>query len=779
MRWLNQFLLACAIAALPLISAAQCLPGEVEVIVEINPDSYPNETSWDLLSGTDTIAQGLANSDTICVPAGDCLMFTIHDSYGDGICCAYGTGSYTVYVDGVPEATGGTFGYSESSSINCPPGASCGTAIAANEGGYWAPSADTWYSFSPDSVGMYEISTCFSDSNLCDTRIWVYDYCTGLAWDSTNQATIYYDDTSGGCGNLAMVLAALDPAETYWIRIGTSGGSCTGAIYWELQYNGPVVGCTDPAACNYHPLSTVTDTCYYAPDSLCPGGPDLWLLESELVSSMYMDVTPVDPCYVDEGCLSGYGVREILRFTTWIKNIGDQDYYIGTPASYPDQFEWDACHGHWHYEGYAEYKVYDAAGNLMPLGYKNGFCVMDLECSGGGTAQYGCSNMGITAGCGDIYSASLDCQWIDVTDLPDGDYQMAATVNWDWDPDALGRYETNYLNNWAHVCFNIDRSGGFPDFSVYGSCTPHYDCDSIPYGQNMPDCAGDCNGGRLQGDLDQNAVQEILDAAHYVDSILALNISAALCTDLNIDGDITVYDATLIQQCANDPIECTFPGGIVNINHTVDLSILNVDLASGYLDVGILNPDNEVLAYEFNMSGIDITAVSNLINPSDYPITPDNNMVKVIGISYQDSLIPKDTVVEPLVRIWFTNPMDTICISEVVDIVNRDYEEVLHTISNGCVFMTGVEQFQHLDNIGMSIAPNPSNGIFNVTMLGELTGSATISVIDARGRVVREVSVMRGSNRVEVDLTGLEGGFYVFSMSSPHGVTNSRVVLTK
>ena len=64
---------------------------------------------------------------------------------------------------------------------------------------------------------------------------------------------------------------------------------------------------------------------------------------------------------------------------------------------------------------------------------------MDLECSGGGSFQYGCGNMGISSGCGDIYDASLDCQWIDVTNVPAGDYTLVVRVNWDRSPDALGR----------------------------------------------------------------------------------------------------------------------------------------------------------------------------------------------------------------------------------------------------------------------------------------------------------------------------------------------------
>ena len=69
---------------------------------------------------------------------------------------------------------------------------------------------------------------------------------------------------------------------------------------------------------------------------------------------------------------------------------------------------------------------------------------MDLECSDGGTAQYGCNIMGISAGCGDIYGANLSCQWIDLTTVPDGDYTMVVRTNWDQDPDAIGNVELTY-----------------------------------------------------------------------------------------------------------------------------------------------------------------------------------------------------------------------------------------------------------------------------------------------------------------------------------------------
>jgi len=39
----------------------------------------------------------------------DCYTFNITDTYGDGICCAYGNGAYTINVNGTDVATGGNF----------------------------------------------------------------------------------------------------------------------------------------------------------------------------------------------------------------------------------------------------------------------------------------------------------------------------------------------------------------------------------------------------------------------------------------------------------------------------------------------------------------------------------------------------------------------------------------------------------------------------------------------------------------------------------------------
>ena len=95
--------------------------------VKIVVDNFPEETSWDIRSGSTLIASGgpyenVADRDTVieevCLPGG-CFDFTIYDSYGDGICCSYGQGSYLVSLlsDNTTLAAGGSFGSTETTNI--------------------------------------------------------------------------------------------------------------------------------------------------------------------------------------------------------------------------------------------------------------------------------------------------------------------------------------------------------------------------------------------------------------------------------------------------------------------------------------------------------------------------------------------------------------------------------------------------------------------------------------------------------------------------------------
>jgi hypothetical protein len=782
---MNKHLLLIFSLFLILAAKAQCPAGQKQVVVTIVPDNFPQETTWDLKdNGGITLASGTSVGATVCVDTTKCLTFTIRDSYGDGLCCNFGTGSYNVSYNGVTVASGGSFTTQESTSFNCPPGSSCNLAMVVDTGVYFAPMRDYWYMFTPEANGMYEITTCFP-ANTCNTKLWVYSSCNGNI-NSTNTGTLYYDDDNGGCGIKAVISAALDTNTTYYIRVGDVASNCSDTIQWAINYIGAITGCMDPSACNFNPMATLPGTCYYSPHPSCVG-PDLVINQQSIENSLNIGNTTATNCEVVEGCLAGYGNRTILRFDTRIENIGQLDYYIGNPTNNPSQFNFVNCHGHAHYEGYADYVLYDSNGNALPIGRKNGFCVMDLQCPVGIPAQYGCSNMGITAGCADIYGSGLSCQWIDITDVADGDYTLAVKVNWDQSPDALGHHETNYVNNWAQVCINIYEVGGMKNFTLLPTCPAYLDCSGTPYGNATVDCNGNCGGGAKKGDLDNNTMQQTNDAQLYVSGDLNSTLTPSNCIDLNADGHINVWDASLVNQCArhggtNNTL-CNFPRGAANPAEVVILSVETLNTASQYVDIAISNPNNEVLAYEFTLSGLEILNVQNLISAADYPITPEFVVGgnKVIGISYVDSCINRKYVPTNLCRVFYSNLTDTVvCISNIIEIVNKNNEAVTKVIGDTCIAVPASVSIKGMSNENnFVLMPNPASDKITIKPYFKGAEQIELSMFDITGREVMRTPIKTGFVEQTVDVSSLQAGVYTITLKSDNGMASKKLVIKR
>ncbi len=111
------------------------------VVVTINLDNYPEETSWaitDANGGTvasggtyGNQADGSTVSESLCLGDG-CYTFTISDRYGDGICCSYGNGSYSVTGADGTLASGASFGSSEATDFcfdDGPPAPTCDDGV--------------------------------------------------------------------------------------------------------------------------------------------------------------------------------------------------------------------------------------------------------------------------------------------------------------------------------------------------------------------------------------------------------------------------------------------------------------------------------------------------------------------------------------------------------------------------------------------------------------------------------------------------------------------------
>uniref|UniRef100_A0A6U3P181 subtilisin n=1 Tax=Ditylum brightwellii TaxID=49249 RepID=A0A6U3P181_9STRA len=96
-----------------------CPGSEKRFKLSLVTDKYGSETSWKVTSptGGDVISRsGYARYTTYterhCIQS-DACTFEISDSYGDGICCTHGDGSYKIWVDDVEKGTGGDFGSTE------------------------------------------------------------------------------------------------------------------------------------------------------------------------------------------------------------------------------------------------------------------------------------------------------------------------------------------------------------------------------------------------------------------------------------------------------------------------------------------------------------------------------------------------------------------------------------------------------------------------------------------------------------------------------------------
>ena len=774
------------------IYSQTCSPNQVELVLRVETDRFA-ENSWTLASG-DSIYAMVDDSeyfqkeiflDTFCIIATECLTFTIFDSFGDGILSG---GGFEIYIEDSLVLKENMFGFTKTYEINCLPGTTCSKAMDVAEGDHQAPSRDSWYRFTPDTVGTYTISTC--DRNDCDTKIWVYDRCESYVLGNL-EGFIFFDDNSGNCGFQAVVNAFFKEGESYLIRISDVAKDCGGPINWSINYQGPVIGCTDPNSCNFNPLATIDDgSCRPQGDPLCPNGPDFKIREDILLASIAVDTLfSEDNCWIEEGCLKGIGLREIIRFTTRFENIGELDYYIGQPSLENDQFVFDNCHNHFHYENYAEYLLFDSNGNSIPNGYKSGFCLIDLSCPTGNN-KYGCANMGLSVGCYDEYSSELDCQWIDVTDIPDGDITFIARINWKNQPDALGRVEKNLDNNWAQACLTLDRSSGQLQVTIKEDCPIFRDCEGTLYGNVLIDCEGVCGGSAIMGDVNNSQDQSKADVQSYFTAILDKEIAATPCNDLNGDERLTVYDAAILSDCINFEqghlhpnnlihSHCEFPSGVYNPNEIVNLTIHAVNPDQKYVDIAIRNPDSDIVGYQFTLSGVQIQQLESLVDVKKYPALLQANMAtgEIIGLSLQDSSIEKSRELLPFLRVYFTSYTDDfVCLENIAEVVNRSYQQVPAEILGNCVNAIISSTNDLTQKKSVKVRPNPFTNTSTLSFSNPNQENYTLLVNDLAGRTLKKIENIRTEN-IELSREGLINGIYYFQLIGKEKTLTGKLVV--
>lgn len=244
--------------------------------------------------------------------------------------------------------------------------------------------------------------------------------------------------------------------------VGCPGGQAACPLYEYCREDittgeyGCVPSCPTPSVCGYNLCCPEGSACVLGQCLL----PDLTIDAGVLAGSFSFsqeDAT-LNPCLQAEQCLSGPGVRTVLRFSTRTLNVGTSDFVIGDPSENPN-YHYDTCHMHYHYHQYAAYRLLDGANNVVVTGRKQGFAIIDMgpiDPSDPNTPSdpvYNGGFQGIQRGWYDEYGSYLQCQWIDITGVPPGDYMLQVEVN----PERLIA-ETSYENNVVNVPVTIPAS---------------------------------------------------------------------------------------------------------------------------------------------------------------------------------------------------------------------------------------------------------------------------------------------------------------------------------
>ena len=797
MNYLNQKIEMNLVKLTSVMFFCFCLSSQIsaqkELTITITSDDFPQDITWELQN--QNCKEIVASGDMMgCLPnetcvvysemvVDDCYTLLLRDRNKDGI---QAPGGYTVFYGGELVVESEAFTERVYHDFNCGPGQTCSQAIVLSlpDRDIFAPDThEFWLEFTPEEDGHYRINTCDNRQTgvgVADTQLWYYDDCNRDLHTCGAEGSLNFSDDTFDCApGSGFNFIPLEEGITYYIRhrplVDWTNIIHNDSLKIKVQKLPVRKGCIDSTACNYDPFAQLDNlpdngSCFYSVEC----APDLSLDVEELRSTIMVDtVFSNDLCFVEEGCLKGEGPREVIRFSTKIDNIGNADYVVGRPESSPDLFDDNNCHGHNHHLGYAEYLIYRGEGQPEPVGFKSGFCVLDLDCSdaGGTLPKYICAYMGITAGCSDIYDEDIDCQWIDITDLDDGQYTIVVRINHFRLPDLRGLHEKTFDNNTGQACVEIDRSSGKLVVNVLEDCEQYVDCLGNLNGDAVIDCNGDCGGTAHFGDLDGTGELEVNDLMLYLDMLESGLAEPTVCSDLNGDGEFSIADAALVYDCLEEKAEnidnpfhdhCSFPGGGTNLNDMGIIRISEFSATESYIDLEAWIPDRDLAAYQINVDGVKIESVEKLYTQAADQLMHNGSAVFAMhGVTN----LTRNTDFEPFIRINYSDVLsDNICISTTSEFVNNMYDNISVIIEDGCRSLTDTDEIQKRL---ISIHPNPALDRIRVNTGDHL--AVKCDIINLDGKSVFSDNIDPVSN-FDIPVTSLPEGLYVLKISFQDGI---------
>jgi len=155
---------------------------------------------------------------------------------------------------------------------------------------------------------------------------------------------------------------------------------------------------------------------------------------------------PRDACALEKQCVGGSGARRLLRFGARTTNSGNADLLLGTPGRTPG-FEPAACDGQPYFADYLRYTLSNpSTAAVVAEGHMQALCQLQPT-PPSLLSRFDCQFMGLWQGFSEVYAPDVaDCQWVDITDVPPGEYLLRLHVN----PEAV-LDESDHSNNTADL----------------------------------------------------------------------------------------------------------------------------------------------------------------------------------------------------------------------------------------------------------------------------------------------------------------------------------------
>ena len=216
---------------------------------------------------------------------------------------------------------------------------------------------------------------------------------------------------------------------------------------------------------------------------------------------------------------------------------------------------------------------------------------------------------------------------------------------------------------------------------------------------------------------------------------------------------------------------------------------IDLDQTNSLATITLVGPSNKWFSIGFNVTAMDrntdcITYGASLLDQ----YLPGGHNQPITDTTNSNLKIESNSVVGAIRTLVVSRPLST---GDA-----KDYTFIYNTISNLNIIwaigpdtnvanehsyfntqnltfsVLGNESFPTLENL--TISPNPSNGIFNISNTN-LIQLSKIKIFDTNAKLIKELAILENQTNIALDLTNLSKGLYFVELSNDNDKTVKKI----